>query len=228
MSTEISMRSEKPGVSTLRLILVPAMISLAVTVLRLVGELSGWSEAWFSTAGNGFVPRGLTWLVGITWLALPFGFYFGWRLSAEEQPPVKTARALGFALAGLAIFFVYLFWLSGVFSFGFPQRLLFAWSVMVVAAALQWLGWPALFKTLLAYGLASRIPVVVVMFLAMLGRWGTHYDYRNMLEMPFWPKFLWMGFFPQLILWVAFTILTGSVTGGVAAVLRRHTARNTG
>jgi serine/threonine protein kinase len=140
-----------------------------------------------------------------------------WRATSRHvRAPVKTTRALGFALAGLAIFALYHFWLRGIFSFGFPQRLIFTWSVMVVAAALQWLGWPALFKTLLAYGLASRIPVVSVMFLAMLGRWGTHYDYRNMLEMPFWPKFLWMGF------------LTGSVAGGVAAVLRRHTVRNTG
>ena len=201
------------------------MISLAVTVLRLVGELSGWSETWFSTAGGGFVPRGMTWLVGITWLALPFGSYFGWRLSAEEQPPVNTARALRFALAGLVLFLFYRFWLAGILSFGFPLRLISSWFVMVVAAGFQWLGWPVLFKTLLAYGLASRIPVVIVMFLAMLGRWGTHYDYADMLEMPFWPKFLWMGFFPQLILWVAFTILIGSVAGSVAAVLRRYVAR---
>ena len=89
------------------------------------------------------------------------------------------------------------------------------WLVMATAAGSQWLGWPALFKTLLAYGFASRIPVVIVMFLAMLGSWGPQ------LELAFWPKFLWMAFFPQLVLWVAFTILIGSVAGCVAAALRR-------
>ena len=107
------------------------------------------------------------------------------------------------------------------------MRLIASWFVMVVAAGLQWLGWPVLFKTLLAYGFASRIPVVIVTFFAMMGRWGTHYDYADRLQMPFWPKFLWMGFFPQLILWVAFTILVGSVAGTMAAVLRRQVARST-
>ena len=35
-------------------------------------------------------------------------------------------------------------------------------------------------RTLLAYGLAARIPVAGIMFLAMMGRWGTHYDYVGM------------------------------------------------
>ena len=31
-----------------RMALPPALIALAVTVLRLAGELRGWSEAWFA------------------------------------------------------------------------------------------------------------------------------------------------------------------------------------
>ena len=118
---------------------------------------------------------------------------------------------------------VYVFWLGRILPFEWPQRLIPMWLVMATAAGIQWLDWPALFKTLLAYGFASRIPVIIVMFLAMLGSWGTHYDYVNgpQLELAFWPKFLWMAFFPQLVLWVAFTILIGSVAGCVAAALRR-------
>jgi hypothetical protein len=44
-----------------------------------------------------------------------------------------------------------------------------------------------------AYGLAARIPVVVVMFLAMAGNWGTHYDYVGAPEpfqMALWPRIL--------------------------------------
>ena len=217
---------ESTGVSTFKLILVPAVISLAVTGLRLVGELSGWSETWFSTATGFIVPRGMTWLIGITWLALPFGFYFGWRLSAEGRPPASTRRALGFASGGLALALVYVFWLGKILPFGWPQRLIPMWLVMAIAAGIQSLGWPVLFKTLLAYGFASRIPVVIVMFLAMLGSWGTHYDYVNgpQLELAFWPKFLWMAFFPQLVLWVAFTILIGSVAGCVGNAFRRSPA----
>ena len=31
-----------------RMAIPPALIALAVTLLRLAGELRGWSEAWFS------------------------------------------------------------------------------------------------------------------------------------------------------------------------------------
>jgi hypothetical protein len=74
----------------------------------------------------------------------------------------------------------------------------------------------------LAYGLAARIPVVIVMFFAMRPDWGTHYDFVGMPEqfqMPLWPRFFWLAFFPQLVFWVAFTILMGSLTGSIAFAL---------
>jgi hypothetical protein len=44
--------------------LPPALIALAVTLLRLAGELRGWSEAWFSRATSGLLPVGAaSWLV---------------------------------------------------------------------------------------------------------------------------------------------------------------------
>ena len=55
-------------------------------------------------------------------------------------------------------------------------------SVFVVAffvgIAIGILAWPALGRTLLASGLAARIPVALLMLVAMLGNWGTHYDAR--------------------------------------------------
>ena len=39
-------------VSIARLILVPAVICLGVTILRLVGELQNWNEFWFSRAAR--------------------------------------------------------------------------------------------------------------------------------------------------------------------------------
>jgi hypothetical protein len=52
-----------------RAALPAALVALAVTPLRLAGELRGWSEAWFSRATGGLLPAGLaSVLVGITWL----------------------------------------------------------------------------------------------------------------------------------------------------------------
>ena len=93
---------------------------------------------------------------------------------------------------------------------------------MAVPAILQLPAWRALFKALLAYGLAARIPVVVVMFLAMQGNWGTHYDYVGVkfpFPMSFWAEFFWLAFFPQLVFWVGFTILIGSFTASLTYVI---------
>ena len=81
--------SESPATNLankLRLIFIPAAISLAVTLLRLTGELQHWSEQWFSTGTAGVIPTSTNWLFGITWLALPFGIYFAWKLIAAGQP----------------------------------------------------------------------------------------------------------------------------------------------
>jgi hypothetical protein len=59
-----------------QLILVPSLITLAVTILRLAGERQGWPAILFSReAGGGGA------LVGITWLPLIFGPYFALRLA---------------------------------------------------------------------------------------------------------------------------------------------------
>jgi hypothetical protein len=213
---------------TLKLIAGPALISLVVTLLRLLGELLHWSERWFTTRTLGVVPAGLTRVFGITWLALPFGAYFAWRLAQAGYGPASRTRAVLCAVLGIVIIF------AGVFlrpPLPFPQILLFIWLTMVIAAAVQLAGWPEFVRVILVYGLAARIPVVAVMFLAMLGDWGTHYDYVGMppqFSMPFWPRFLWLAFFPQLIFWVGYTIVAGALAGSiVAAVLGRQTPPKT-
>ena len=50
------------------LILTPALITLAVTVLRLVGELQNWSPRFFSRQAGGAGA-----VVGIVWLVPIFG-----------------------------------------------------------------------------------------------------------------------------------------------------------
>ncbi len=210
------MSSRNPSLP--RLILVPALISLGVTLLRLTGELLRWSEAWFSTATQGMTPSGSSWLIGITWLPIPFGAYFAWKLSAGGQGPKPSPfRALAWALAAVG---VVLLGLSYRPPLPFPQVLLYIWSSMIPAGVLAYWGWPALGRTLVAYGLAARIPVAVIMFLAMMGRWGTHYDYAGMppeFQMGLWRGFFWLAFFPQLVFWVLFTLVLGTLSGSLTA-----------
>ena len=210
-----------------RTALPPALIALAVTLLRLAGELRGWSEAWFSRAASGLVPGGaVSWLVGITWLALPFGAWFAWRLARDGAAPARTARAV--LVAALALVVLY----GGtralpLLGLGFPAFLLLIWTVGVLAAALAWQAWPALGRVLLAYGLLSRAVVALVMFLALRGRWGTHYDYAGIArvqELPFWSAYLMLAFVPQLVFWVAYTIVLGMVAGAAVAALTRRPA----
>jgi hypothetical protein len=210
--------------SLLRMIAAPVLISLAVTLLRLAGELQHWSPTWFSTETGGVTPSGMSWLIGITWLAVPFGAYFALRLVASGHGPESLAKAVICATCGIAILLVWALRILPSPNIGFPRVLIFVWSVMVVAAIIQLSGWPALFKTLLAYGFAARIPVAFIMFLAMLGSWGTHYDYVGMppeFQMPLVPKYFWLAFFPQLVFWVGFTIVIGSLSGVITAALMR-------
>ena len=162
MSQETSVR---------QLILVPAVITLGVTLLRLVGELVGWSPALFNReAGGGGA------LVGIAWLVPVFGAWFGWKLARAGSRPSGIGRALGLTLLAFAVSprgFV-------AFKAGIPQQSLTMLAVFVVASSRRsssaCAAWPALGSMLLGYGLAARIPVVLVMLVAMLGNWGTHYD----------------------------------------------------
>jgi len=205
-----------------RMALPPAVIALAVTLLRLAGELGGWSEVWFSRETGGLVPTGaVTWLIGITWLALPFGAWLAWRLvrSGVAAPPAGWAVLVA-ASAVVALYAGTR--LVPLLRLGFPGFLLAIWTVGVLAAVLAWRAWPALGRVLLAYGLLSRAVVALVMLLAMHGRWGTHYDYADMprvQELPFWTAYFALAFVPQLVFWVAFTIVVGMLGGTLAAAL---------
>ncbi len=207
----------------IRLILVPTLITFAVTVLRLTGELAHWSERWFSTETGGIIPHGASWFFGITWLAAPFGIYFAIKLVRAQQGPQSFAKALILAALGLIILAGFRFPI-GIIPLRFPLILIPVWLLMAIAASLQYFSWPALFKTLLVYGLAARTPVVITMLLAMIGNWGTHYDYVGMppqFAMPLVPRFLWLAFFPQLVFWVSFTIVIGTICGTfVTAIIR--------
>lgn len=205
--------------STSRLILVPALITLAVTVLRLVGELNQWSRTWFTTDMGASI-------VGIVWLAPVFGIYFAIRLARSGNAPSSYWRSLAFAVLGVAIVFAQGIIARALGFLGlqptFHLRLLYIWTLLAVAALVTLPGWPALFKTLLAYGFSARIPVAIIMLFALRGHWGTHYDAAPS-DLPagigLWPKYFWLGFFPQLVFWVGFTVVSGMLFGSLVAPL---------
>jgi hypothetical protein len=161
-------------------------------------------------------------LVAILWLAPLFGIYFALKLSAHGQHPASAWGAIALAvLAALVILF-----LPGLlpFKFGFPGRLLYEWSIVVLAAIVTLPAWPALCRTLLAYAYAARIPIAILMFFAYRYHLDTHYD-AVPGDLPagigFWSKYLWLAFFAQLIFWVATTIVIGMLFGTVAAGIAR-------
>ena len=216
MSDDASVR---PG----SLILVPAVITLAVTLLRLVGELQGWSPLFFSKeAGGGGA------LVGISWLVLVFGAWFGWKLAKAGQGPGAVGRAIGLTILAFAILPVLGFAANAA---GMSQQSLSTFAVYVVGAIVGLViglrAWPALGRTLLAYAFAARIPVALVMLVAILGNWGTHYDVAppNFPEMAPLMKWLYIGLLPQMTIWIWFTVVVGSLFGILAGALgSRRTA----
>ena len=153
MTTEVNIK---------KLITIPALITLAVTLARLLAEL-GDLPAWLASKE----PGGGAALIGITWLAPIFGIYFAAKL-----------RAAGGTL------------------------------------------WKNLAKTLFYYGLAARIPVIIIMGFAIFGNWGTHYD-AFPPEMADWSpmvKFLVGAVLTQILLWVCiWTVGSGLLAGLLAA-----------
>ncbi len=205
-------RSAVPGPPLLPVVLWPALLTLAVTLLRLVGELRGWSPEYFSRLpGGGLSP------LGITWLAPLVGFYFGWRLGrAGVRSP---SPLLAFGLPAVAL-------VAGPLLAAFAGRLFktswtsnyVLWAVIsVLVAGAAFAAWPALGRLLLAYAYAARIPVAIVMAVAVWRSWGTHYDVPppGFPAMPQLRRWLWIGLLPQMTIWVAWTFATGALLGPV-------------
>src|SRR5438105_22930 len=157
-------------ISIARLILVPSLITLAVTLLRLVGELQHWPTRLFNPEAGG--PGSI---IGIAWLAPIFGIYFALKLARAGETPAGTGRVIGFAVLALVVTFA-----GGVVGFGmkaeFPAKILIGLVLIAAGVVIPFFGWRALSRVLLVYGYAARIPVLILMYFAMRGNWGTHYD----------------------------------------------------
>lgn len=214
------------SVSIRKLVFWPAIVTLAVTLFRLTGELLHWSPALFNSAAGGGGA-----LVGISWLPPVFGILFAIQLARAGHAPRSGGRAIGMAVLGVGVTAALI---AGAFALGLIQPGGFSFMALVlftgaiaIGAAIAWSGWPDLGRTLLAYAVAARVPVALVMLVAMLANWGTHYDVAppGFPEMGVFAKWLMIGALPQLTTWIAFTVLSGAVFGSIAgAVASRRDA----
>jgi len=141
------------------------------------------------------VPAIITAVVTIVRLLAEFGNLPSWLAN-------KEAGGAG-AVIGIV-------WLAPIFAVYFATKLIGASGTF----------WKNLVKTLFYYGLAARIPVIIIMGLAIFGEWGTHYDAFP----PDFPatsavgKFLLGGVVAQLVVWIGFwTVGVGTLVGVIAS-----------
>lgn len=206
-----------------RLVLIPTLVTLGVTLLRLAGELTNRSPTFFNRAVGGGGA-----IVGIIWLVPVFGVYFAQRLDRDEgsAPPGRVA---GFAALGLAA-------LAGLAGVGFqrptasPSQFLAIGAGAVLGVALARPGWPRLWSALLGYAVAARVPVALVVLVAILGDWRTHYDSPppGLPDLSPFARWIAIGAIPQLTLWIAVTVIGGSLFGAASLLVRRHRAAPAG
>jgi hypothetical protein len=208
--------------SALRLAWVPALITLAVTLLRLTGELLQWSPSLFNRdAGGGGA------LVGIVWLIFVFGIYFALRLARNGEEPAALGPAFGWPFLGFllnTVVFVAAFSLlptNPVAQLG----LFFVGSCVAIVVARR--GWPALWRVLFVYGLLARTPVLIIMFLSIFGSWDTHYakPRPDFPPMGPWGLFFWTALLPQLGIWIYLTVVFGMLMGAATLGIHRLMGR---
>jgi hypothetical protein len=214
------------GPSTFRLILIPSVVTLLVSVLRIVGERQGW----FPTKEGGFG----VWL-GIFFFGLLFAAWFAYRLRGAGSGPRVGRPWLWSLLALLPVFVAFGLTAPGLLDqeaneagyAALRTSALAAIATASVAAIVQFVVWPRLAWTLLCYAVPARLTVIALTWIAKDNEWDTHYT-------KFGPKgwtFDMEGTMSRTVLmqlgfWVPFTIATGTLLGIVLFARRRAGAAN--
>lgn len=214
--------------SPLSLVLIPAILTLIVSVVRLVGEINGWSPALFARDAGGS-SEDVPGLLGIAFLAPIFGFWFGLRLRRATGQPAALRRAAMLSVAGLFAFAGGVALLIGLELIAMPDPTApkepkgteYLLGVIAVALALMFAAWPRLALTTLVYALLARIPVVAITWLALqYPDWNTHYTkIPDGLLVPAGQSQLAFLVMPQLTVWIAYTVVLGGIFGLLGAAL---------
>jgi len=203
-------RAATPGPALLPLVGWPVLLSVGVTMLRLVGELRGWAPAYFSRVpGGGLSPLGIVWLVPLV------GFFVGWRLQRAGHEPPSPALAAWLPAGALVVVPAVVYALGRALDTSWTGNLSLWAAASGLALAVALAGWPALGWRLLVYAVAVRAFVVAVMGWAVWRDWGTHYDVPppGFPAMPQLKRWLWIAVLPQATIWVAFTVALGALCG---------------
>lgn len=199
-------------------IMVPAIVTLAITLLRLAGELMDWSAVLFKGQ-----PGGGGAIVGISWLIIVFGIYFGFKLAKGGHMPKSLWMPVVVFLVSV-IAQVLVFTLLGLAQIDIA--IIFIISAVICWLAVLWFKkvWPEAGSVLLTYALAARIPVAIVMLFAIYGSWGTHYDFLppeagSLADAS--PFFRWfaIGLIPQLSTWIFATVVGGGLLSTITAAI---------
>jgi hypothetical protein len=141
--------------------------------------------------------------------------------------PSSSGKAIGFAVLSVAVLFGAGFWFESMIR-NLSYLIALPLLLMLGSAFIPGLAWRRLGMTLLAYAFAARIPVLVVMFLAMRGNggagWGTHYDAiaPMFVHLSFAKKYVIEALIPQMTLWIGWTVAIGALFGTVAAAVARR------
>jgi hypothetical protein len=140
--------------------------------------------------------------------------------------PARVGRAIGLSVLGLLMVPAAI----GIANAAkVPQLglIVVACITFVIAGWVACQGWLALGRVLFVYGLAARVPVAALMLFAILGKWGTHYDALPPKFPAMSPVATWavIGLFPQLTLWIGFTLVVGMLFGSLTAAILRGRRR---
>jgi hypothetical protein len=194
-----------------RALWIAGLITLAITVLRVVGEVNQWAPLLFARSAGGGAG-----LVGIGWLIPAVGFWFGRTLARRGHEVGDRARALrrcGLGLLGVAV-------TLALGRFVLPVTVgTFAFVLVALAACspAAFAAWPALARVLLVYALLARLPTVLVTILAVANDWGTHYERLAPGSAPMSDGARTLVLCAaQFGIWIPLTLLLGSLAGTLA------------
>ena len=224
------MTAKTPG--PFSIVVVPAILTLIVCIVRLVGELQNWNPDLFGTEAGGTTAEEKPTLFGIAMLVPIFGLWFGLRLRRQTGQPTSLARAWLVPLVGIGIVVgaAYALVMADMIVIptkeqpGEPAGLEYLLGLAGVVVLAMFLAWPRLATTLLLYGLLARIPVVVITVIAINAgdEWNTHYTKLAAGFVVAEDEKLLALLTPQLTMWIAFTIFVGGLFGALGATLTRQ------
>ncbi len=207
--------------SLLRLILWPTVITLLINATRLVAQLQGWIPA---QSGGALSP------LGISWLALVFGAWFGWKLRRMDSTPMlKPARLVSALLmAGLIVVVVTQF--VGVDQIdrseaAFANLRAAVLTIVLIAIPLAlctFAIWFRLALTMLLYAIPARLTVIGMTWLAKTNEWDTHYTKFGPSGIERGPEeTILSASLAQFGFWIPFTMIAGVFAGCLIAGNRR-------